>query len=311
MTPSASAPGKVLWAGEYAVLDGHPAVLTAVDRRAEACLVDAPPPPSPFLAAVIDEIARRLGPDSDAARAAARVAVDSSQLRAGGRKLGLGSSAAATVAATALALGTTDGVHAIAHAAHAVAQAPRGSRGSGADVAASVHGGTILVRKTGDGPLAVTRLLDPPVPWALVWTRQPADTPSLVARTRALRDRDPRSYDDAVAGLGAAAAALAAAFDARDPDATLAAIRLGATALADLAARSGAPLLPAGWPEWSRRIERSGGVAKPTGAGGGDLLLVAFPPDATLPDLDDMTILTPRVSPRGVVLAAGSETAYT
>jgi phosphomevalonate kinase len=306
-----SAPGKVLWAGEYAVLEGHPAILTAVDRRAVARLAPAPAEPSPFLAAVADEIRRRLGAESRAAADAARIVVDSRELASGGKKLGLGSSAAATVAATALALRTTEGVHEIAHAAHAAAQAPRGSRGSGADIAAAVHGGTILARRTGDGPLAVTRLPDPPVAWLLLWTGQPADTPSLVARTRALRDRDPAGYDDAIGALGAAADALAAAFAAGSPDATLAAVAQGASALADLGSRSGAPLLPAGFREWADRIARFGGVAKPTGAGGGDLILVAFPPDATRPEWPDMTVLTPRVDPRGVVLAPDRENAYT
>ncbi|HKA88522.1 MAG TPA: hypothetical protein VKE22_12720 [Haliangiales bacterium] len=307
----ASAPGKVLWAGEYAVLEGFPAVLTAVDRRARARLAPAPVAPSPFLAAVADEIGRRLGPDSPAARAAARVVVDTDALAEGGTKLGLGSSAAATVAATALALGTIEGAHAIAHAAHAAAQEPRGARGSGADVAAAVHGGTIAARKSGDGPLAVERLPDPRVGWLLLWTGEPADTPALVAKTRALRDRLPAAYDDAIAGLGAAAEALAVALASELPDATLAAVAQGAEALAELAARSGAPLLPPRWPEWADRVARFGGVAKPTGAGGGDLILVAFPPDATIPDWEDLTVLTPRVDPRGVTLAEDPENVYT
>ena len=36
--PSASAPGKIVLAGEYAVLWDAPAVCMAIDRRARACV---------------------------------------------------------------------------------------------------------------------------------------------------------------------------------------------------------------------------------------------------------------------------------
>ena len=79
------------------------------------------------------------------------IAVDSSALYDDGTKLGLGSSAAVTVAATALALSgertlpviDREEVSTIALAAHA--GAARAARGSGADVAAAVHGGVIAV----------------------------------------------------------------------------------------------------------------------------------------------------------------------
>jgi len=303
----ATAPGKVLWAGEYAILEGYPAVITAVDRRVVATLAPAPVELSPFLAAVRDRV-----PAAAAARAA-RIVVDSSALAAGGHKLGLGSSAAATVAATALALGAIDDVHAIAHAAHAAAQAPRGARGSGADIAASVFGGTLLLRREGDGPLAVTRLPDPGVAWGLVWTGIPADTPSLVARTRAFRDRDPGGYDEAMAALGAAADALRAALV--DPDATVGAVRRGAAALSDLADRSGAPLVPVSLRDLDARAARLGGAVKPTGAGGGDLLLAVFPTSRHLIDFlaetSSLTTITPRVESKGVDLALTSESGYT
>src|SRR3954465_8219320 len=100
----ASAPGKLILTGEYAVLDGAPALVIAVNRRVLAARRRAPRGSSPFLVAVADEIARRHGADHPATRAAMEITVDSSAFYLGDQKLGLGSSAAVTVAATALAL---------------------------------------------------------------------------------------------------------------------------------------------------------------------------------------------------------------
>jgi phosphomevalonate kinase len=282
----ARAPGKVLLLGEYAVLEGAPAVVAAVDRHAVAGEAGArADPPSPFLAAARAEVEARHGPGSEEASRAARVAVDSAALASGGAKLGLGSSAAVTVAAVAWALGPRadlrDEVHRLAHRAHARAQEPRGARGSGADVAASVHGGILEVRRPsspdGLAPLAVRRLTLPPLALLLVWTGQPADTPVLVAAVRAHRVRDPRGH---AAALDAIAAAAAALILARDSPAAIAALAAS-----------------------------HGGTAKPTGAGGGDLLLCALPDAASadafaaaVPALG-LTVLRPRLGAEGVTLS--------
>ena len=149
----ASAPGKLIVTGEYAVLDGAPALVLAVDRRAIARVTTGALGSSPFLLAVANELANRRGAADPAARAALSIAVDSTAFYDGTTKLGLGSSAAVTVAATARALagaGATRGasfdrdeILVIASAAHAAAQGRRGARGSGADIAAAVHGGVI------------------------------------------------------------------------------------------------------------------------------------------------------------------------
>src|SRR4051812_15162796 len=154
----ATAPGKLILTGEYAVLDGAPAVVVAVDRRAIARRNAVPRGSSPFLVAVAEEIAAQRGADDPAARAALEISVDSTafydpvtarlaatalvrgsitaqravaapwvrpaDLSGEATKLGLGSSAAVTVAATALALDTTNRreILAVALAAHARAQ---------------------------------------------------------------------------------------------------------------------------------------------------------------------------------------------
>ncbi len=172
----ATAPGKLILTGEYAVLDGAPALVIAVNRRVVATRRRGPRGSSEFLISVIDELERRFGSDHAAARAATEIVVNSTPFYWGGTKLGLGSSAAVTVAATALALGADypgvpvidrDLVLSIASVAHANAQSARRgrpstaervpttqppspwhkARGSGADIAAAVYGGVIAFQR--------------------------------------------------------------------------------------------------------------------------------------------------------------------
>src|SRR5215813_3105192 len=74
----ATAPGKLILTGEYAVLDGAPAIVVAVDRRAVARRNATPRGSSPFLVSVAAEIAARRGAADPAARAALEISVDSS-----------------------------------------------------------------------------------------------------------------------------------------------------------------------------------------------------------------------------------------
>ena len=83
----ARAPGKLVISGAYAVLEGAPALVTAVDRYAVA---DSSKPVSFHTPEVATCLDRREAPD-----------VDPSALREGDLKLGLGSSAAILVASLA------------------------------------------------------------------------------------------------------------------------------------------------------------------------------------------------------------------
>ena len=302
----ASAPGKLILTGEYAVLEGARAVVIAVTRRVVASV--GAPQDSPFLAAVVAELTARSLPE--AARRAVEIAVDSAPFYAGAGKLGLGSSAAVTVAATALALeladsdlraesiaaATTDGwsatsvlstvasatrepldqalVHAIASAAHARAQEARGSRGSGADVAAAVHGGCIEFVAGGVRELAWPGdlLLVP------FFTGASADTGPLVAQVMAARSRE--AVGQALARITAASAAVVAALAGQgDPIAAFAAAGFAFDALA---AASGLPLVPACVGAARAALEPLGGTAKTTGAGGGDVAVAIVPRVADL-----------------------------
>ena len=290
----ATAPGKVLLAGEYAILAGYPAVVAAVDRRVRATVGGKRPGTSPFLEAVRATLAARLGPDAPEVRAASRISVESDALGRRGKKLGLGSSAAVTTAAVAAALGPNVPqamIHALAHEAHGAAQAPRGARGSGADIVACVYGGVRRVHaipptpEAPHPPLAHAPLVWPKsLPLVLLWTGAPADTPTLVAAVKRFAAANPAAHAAAVAGLGAVAEGLSRVLApgvTPDPARVIALVDDGARAIARLGADAGTALVPPGFDALAVEARALGGAAKPTGAGGGDLVLVVLPsPDA-------------------------------
>ncbi len=315
----ATAPGKLILAGEYAVLDGAPALVVAVNRRVVARRHAGPRGSSPFLLAVAHEIERRLGEGHPASRAAFEIAVDSTSFYEGKQKLGLGSSAAVTVAATALALGADHKsmpvidkgeVFAIASAAHAAAQGPKGARGSGADIAASVHGGVIAFQRATPDRVAwpsdaaasgnaiaidsgivhgtADRLRWPEgVTLLPFFTGSSADTPTLVAAIQAARVQNRVAVEAALAAIAKAARAACQACAVRAPEiarnAFLAAVSLAANATEQLAVAARVPLVPANVAAARSVMSRYGGTAKTTGAGGGDIGV------AVMPSTEDVT----------------------
>jgi phosphomevalonate kinase len=276
----ATAPGKLLLTGEYAVLEGAPAVVAAVDARAVACR--APRRPSPFLDALAARLAERLGAEHPCARAAAAdIAVDTAAFSRGGQKLGLGSSAAATVAAAALALdadggaapATRDAIFELSFAAHGDAQGARGSRGSGADIAASTHGGVLAYQLAGDRGRAAPLPLPRSITLIAFFTGTSADTVTMVgkvhsagAATRASLDAIARASED-----------LAQAIARDDASAILRAIRDGGAGIAALGAAAGYDLETAAVRVARDALAHLDGAVKTTGAGGGDLAIAVLP----------------------------------
>ena len=136
------APGKMLLSGSYAVLEGAPALVCAVDRYAVAREASGD--------AASAEVAAAFG-------AEAPPSVDVSALSRGGDKLGLGGSAAAVVAALGYRFASRgedlgrapvrDAIFRDARRAHARVQ----GGGSGVDIAASVYGGVLRYSPRG-GP---------------------------------------------------------------------------------------------------------------------------------------------------------------
>ena len=141
MTVVASAPGKIVLSGEYAVLDGGPAISMAVDRRAVVTMEDRPEGQCDLSTPGFEgkDKYRIVDAVCGGSRPAKNIVMDTRAFTEDGEKTGIGSSAALTVALVACLRESDDvlGKSLLAHRAF------QGGKGSGVDVATAVRGGLV------------------------------------------------------------------------------------------------------------------------------------------------------------------------
>jgi phosphomevalonate kinase len=273
---SVSAPGKLFLGGEYAVLGGAEAVVTAVDRRTQARLVTRPPSESPIVTAArhaaIDALSRPDdGPEPP------YVKVTSSGFQIGRRKIGLGSSASACASAVGALFEwggqpvdvARERVLEVAMGAHREAQ---GGRGSGADVAAAVRGGTFVFRAGRVlSPVDISRVVLVPV-----WSGRAASTTELIGKIIDYERRDPAGHRALLDELDQCAADLAAAYRTGEPAAIVSKTAAYGRLMDRLGHASGAPIVTTRHRLIAQLASNLGGTAKPSGAGGGDVAVAVF-----------------------------------
>ncbi len=306
-----SAPGKLVLIGEYAALTGAPAVVLAVNRRVSVsvtgrerrhCCISASPmyPPAEFiptaagihwldgpgdryglLAPLVAELASAGGPAVDSwppldirldSRALFHSAGD------GFRKLGLGSSAALTVAlGCALALFTTgeDRFEPARWLAHLLSAHSRfqGGAGSGLDVAASLHGGVIVYRRHQERPVTVGRL-----PTGLrigfVWTGRDATTADYLADLSHWRDSQPDRYREMMRPLVAQCRNALALATEDNAEGFVKLVGNYGELMGSLGAAAGLDIVSQPHRQLARVAASLDIAYKPCGAGGGDLGVV-------------------------------------
>lgn len=236
---TASAPGKLVLWGEYAVLAGAPAVALAVNRRAECQFTTLPGTrtwqlQTPGLTSgtrtlSLDGLLISSAPAAGAPEAllwhvlctlkgatntlpmGGTLIIDSSAFHSDHTKLGLGSSAAVCTALTGL-LQTLAGIEldeATAFRAHRAAQ---GGKGSGIDVAAALCGALVLMRPDSNGspPVLAPYAWPESLHWQALWTGQSAATVGHIRRFDDWRQTAPAQQPAALAWLCRCAEALAA-----------------------------------------------------------------------------------------------------
>lgn len=309
----ASAPGKAVLIGEYAVLHGAPALVLAVERRVRVSIRACSPESSwldvPQLTA--EPLAFDIGPggrlrwlDSRADRpelglcrklldqavaqgvdaglpkpGGLQVRIDSSelylQMKSSLSKLGLGSSAAVTVALTAalqryLHGSEHDRASMLGYLLDSHRQG-QGGRGSGLDVAAALEGGLIAYRLAAGRP--ELRPLDWPADWPLlfVWTSEAASTGRFLESYSRWRARDPGGAEVLWQAMDACAREAVASVESGALGRFMTCINNYCELMGKIGARTHAPVLSPKHRQLAAIALESGAAYKPCGAGGGDL----------------------------------------
>lgn len=296
-------PGKVMLSGEYAVLHGATAVLVPLRRYFRLNRADEqvervyPPVVRAALEIPIPAIAAH-----EAVTGVPHVEIDRSAFMgadAAGRslKLGLGSSAAEAVGVIALRYECAGlpwiqhwhNVVYLAMQAHAQAQ---GAPGSGADIAACAYRRPLRFRRDG-AAFSAEAIPRPPaefaVPLTLAWTAQPADTRSLVRRFEEWRRESSGVSGDRLNLLRDSADELAQLWFSASFKELLPAIDDFDAHIRECCAMAGVAYLLPVHARLSAWAKRHGGRAKPTGAGGGDMVLLIG--ELPLEQLGDMLLI--------------------
>jgi len=192
----------------------------------------------------------------------------------GQEKLGLGSSAAITVALSAALLAcigreTADRT-ALAEIGFDAHRRFQSGSGSGIDIATSVHGGVVAFSATESGrdvrPLAWPTGLH----WLAVWSGTSAATPEMLARFDAFRVSDSDRYSRQVGELRLLAQSVLSAWERAEVKTILRAMADYDDALRALDDGAGIGIYTSAHNRHARLAQECGAVYKVSGAGGGD-----------------------------------------
>ena len=314
----ASAPGKLVVSGEYAVLAGAPALVAAVDRRVTCTLSTRRSGGWRFASTGFDDdrtiskaevfaappttmpgIVRRSIAESDSPQHV-EVHIDSASCYHDGVKLGIGSSAA-TVTALATAFGVmTGGAPRLTDLYDLHADFQGG--GSGLDVAAAVTGGVIRFEDRVATPVRLPRGIH----LAFVFTGSGSRTAALLAAFDAWRQRG------ATAPLERLAAAAREVIDcSMHADDFLGALGEYTDLLERFDQSTRIGIFGPGHRRARALSSRLGAVYKPCGAGGGDTGVAAATDIDAIEafkegvDASGLVVLDMNISTRGVRIRTG------
>jgi len=306
VSKSWAAPGKLIIIGEYAVLYGSEALVTSVDRYCHVTIMPSSTEESIFNAVNIadSEFRFRVNNKFDlefitpvrSALSFAQYAVNQvyeslrdSNLKFNpcvitadtsdfyhqktGDKLGLGSSAALTVAVLNAMLDfngqfmSPDDLFKMSQAVHFTAQE---KKGSGIDIAASVYGG-MLKYKMADAPTGVFKVnKNKKIKMIYIWTGEPASTTDMLTTLNEFQQSNPRTFAEVISNLTELAEQGCQTY-ASDSQTFLNIIKEYYLQMKILGETAGIPIISQSHCEIAQEVMNYGAVYKPSGAGGGDL----------------------------------------
>jgi mevalonate kinase len=280
-TPVVVAPGKIVLVGEYAIVEDCPAVVAAIARYAKAQFVPRRVEVSKLVAEVVRRAQVELG-GLVTALPVGSVQVDDEAFRCDGPLVGLGSTAATSVAivgALLEALGLPVGnrrsmVVAIATSGR---RALGGRAGSGADLLAATYGGLVQISRTrGAAPRAFP--IEPPSALHLVlFSAPPSITPQRMAEgVQSYAQLDPIGFEGRTGALRGLAKRFIDEVNAGRSTGAIAAAGKYGDELAALGVAAEVPITNSAFDSVARLARALGGIAKPTGAGNGSLGVAMF-----------------------------------
>lgn len=258
--------GKVFIAGEYGVLLGKKALVSAIDRQAScAFLPNSPINHEKFFEAAFEVCTYEGFPPK---KGAYKINTEDFYSGKDGHKLGLGSSAAAIAALCKLILqqnGVDDQLlwYKVSSLAH---ERFSSGLGSGADVAASVFGGSIIFQKG-----SLPKKVDLSKAWPkfiFIDTMRSQNTRNFVAQFMA------RKEEQAVVNFAMRSEKLVEDF-LKDPSHEI--FDELFILLRDLGSTCSMPIISPEHKTIKDVANALGGSAKPSGAGGGDLAIAMLP----------------------------------
>ena len=279
--------------GEYAVLDGAPGLVAAVNRRVRVQIS----PCSAGRSVVTTRMPRSRRhefetgeasglPIVDAVRSvldlgevAWEAEIDSSAFfDPGGSKLGLGSSAAVICALAGAArgsAGTNESLPPLSKLLE-IQRLVQGG-GSGIDLAASLKGGVLKFRADGEtGPNAVRLGPDLPGYLSCVFTGASASTPRFLTRYRQWRESHASDFHQLNEHMTEVSRQGCTAVETGSAAELVRCIRRYGQHMAELGAAIGLPIVTEAHARLTELAEDLGGAYKPSGAGGGDIGLGCF-----------------------------------
>lgn len=311
-TVMVEAPGKLILLGEYAVLEQAPALVASVNRRClvqiksrlnpgfeiEAANLNFPPIKFTldeagnaqfasechssirnqlnFALSILKYVTRKIGKNLPGAD----IYIDTADFfhKISGKKFGLGSSAALTVAMLSAiekfmgGAGWMKNLYREALNAHRNAQ---GKMGSGVDIAASTLGGVLKYQMPTGGEAESENINNIQWPDNLymisIWTGYSVSTRTLVRKVHQFRDNKPAVYQKIMADMSALSEAGCTAFQEGNIPDFLQIITDFVDIERKLSAHSKAHIISTVHEQISNLVVNAGGCYKPSGAGGGDI----------------------------------------